>query len=92
VTDRNRTGRGLDAAAGTQERNDVWSSAAFLLGLTQGAVPLVTRALLDRAPIWAVPARLPSPWWWIASVAMVLLAFAALAALDRAKTGGSADA
>ena len=74
--------RGADAA----------SSIVFVLALTQGVVPLVSKLLFGGAPIWASSARLASPWWWITASGLIVAAALVLDALDRPNRPGAPDA
>jgi ABC-type antimicrobial peptide transport system permease subunit len=79
----NRSGR-------EHSRSSVAVGLAVLVGLHQGAVPLVLRGLFDRDQRFAPALSLPSPWWWIArvaiaatSLAVLTVAVGLLVAIDR---------
>lgn len=66
-------------------RYDVASALVWVVGISQGVVPLVVRAFTDRSDRIALALRLPAPWWWIASAAVVVLAAVALLVIEAAK-------
>ena len=57
----------------------------FLVGIYNGVAPFVSRLLLDGDLLLALPLRLPSPWWWVASLAVIAATLVLLEAIDRAK-------
>lgn len=59
-------------------------AAVFIVGVYEGVVPLVSR-LFGWSPFLALPLRLPEPWWWIVSVAVIVAAVVLLEVLDRMK-------
>lgn len=63
---------------------DSLSGAVLLLGLAQGVVPFVAKAL-GWTPVWALPRHLDAPLWWIVSAAVIVIAATALLVIDRAK-------
>lgn len=65
---------------------DAASAVVLLLGIYQGAVPLVARLLFGREPFLALPLRLPSPWWWIVALGVIVGATGLLAWLDASGT------
>ncbi len=67
--------RGYDAA----------SAFVWFVGISQGLVPLVVHGVFDRDDRIALPLLLPAPWWWIAGLAVLVLAAVALIAIDAAK-------
>ena len=64
---------------------DALSAVVFLLGVYNGIAPFVARLVFDGDLLLAFTLRLPAPWWWIASLAVVAAAIALLEAIDRAK-------
>ncbi len=70
-----RSGRAYDVAFGV----------VVFLGLYQGLVPLVVRPLFGADQRFAPALWLPSPWWWIACLAIVVTALALLAVIGQAK-------
>jgi hypothetical protein len=67
--------RGYDAA----------SAVVWFVGISQGLVPLVVHGVFDRDGRFALPLLLPAPWWWIACLAVLVLAVVALIGIDAAK-------
>lgn len=63
----------------------VASAVVWFVGISQGLVPLVVRALFDRDDRLALPLLLPDPWWWIACIAVLLLAAIALLVIETAR-------
>lgn len=61
------------------------SGVVFVLGMYHGAVPLVVRFAFDGDQRFAPALWLPSPWWWITCIAIVLVALALHAVIDSAK-------
>lgn len=68
------------------------SRIVIVLGLYQGAVPLVVRAAFGGDQRFAPALWLPSPWWWIACLAVVAAAIAVAAVLEDSGTGEPAQA
>ena len=66
-------------------RHDVAIGVLSFLALYHGAVPLVVRLVFDRDQRFAPTMWLPSPWWWIACLAVVAVAVALIAAIHVAK-------
>jgi hypothetical protein len=64
---------------------DALSAVVFLLGVYNGIAPFVARLVFDGDLLLAVTLRLPAPWWWISSLAVVVAAVALLESIDRAK-------
>jgi hypothetical protein len=64
---------------------DALSAVVFLLGVYNGIAPFIARLIFDGDLLLAFTLRLPAPWWWIASLAVVAAAIALLEAIDRAK-------
>ncbi|WP_436492428.1 hypothetical protein [Actinokineospora sp. HUAS TT18] len=64
--------------------HDSASAGVFLVGIYEGVLPLVSK-VFDWHPFLAFPLRLPNPWWWIVSVAVIIVAVIALDAIDKAK-------
>lgn len=58
------------------------TTALVVVALSQGAIPLVTRGLLNRKERLAPASWLNSPWWWIACLTIVIFAFASIAAIE----------
>lgn len=73
-------------------RYDVASAVVWVVGISQGVVPLVVRAFTDRSDRIALAFRLPAPWWWIASAAVVVLAAGALLGIEAAKERATPEA
>lgn len=76
-------------SAGSASRESVLDGVAavvFLAGLYNGIGPFVAKFVLDGGLLFALPARLASPWWWIVSIAVLAGTMAALVAIDKAKT------
>ena len=74
-----------DRTSGGTEGYDVLSAVVFLVGLYNGVAPFISRLVFDGDLFLAFTLRLRAPWWWIASVAVVLVAGALLALIDEAK-------
>ena len=75
--------------------SDAASAVVWFVGISQGLVPLVVAGVFDRDSRFALPLLLPGPWWWIACLAVLVLAVVALLAIDTAKeraAAGSGDA
>lgn len=66
-------------------RIDLASGLVAVAGLYQGAVPLVVRPLFGADQRFAPALWLPSPWWWIACIGIVVATLAVLVLLDDAK-------
>lgn len=64
---------------------DALSAVVFLVGLYNGVAPFLARLVFDGDLLLALTLRLPAPWWWIASLAVVAAAVALLEAIDRAR-------
>lgn len=78
----------VDLVDPSTTRSDTYRAAKALvtfLGLYQGAVPLVVRGLFDRDQRFAPTMWLPSPWWWVACLAVVAVTVTLLAVLDDAR-------
>ncbi|MGY2075649.1 MULTISPECIES: hypothetical protein [unclassified Blastococcus] len=67
------------------EGYDALSALVLLAGIYNGLAPFVSRLLFDGELFLAFTLRLPAPWWWIASLAVLVLTVVLLAAIDRAK-------
>ena len=79
-----------DAAARGQEKPgadgwDALSGVVLLAGIYNGLVPFVVRLFSDGELLLAFTLRLPAPWWWLASLAVLVLAAVLLEWIDRAK-------
>ncbi|MGW5053321.1 hypothetical protein [Actinokineospora sp. NPDC004072] len=59
-------------------------AVVFVVGLYEGVVPLVSR-VFDWEPVLALPLLLPEPYWWIASIAVIVVAVALLELLENRK-------
>jgi hypothetical protein len=64
---------------------DALSGLVFLVGIYNGLAPFVARLVFDGDLFLAFTLRLPSPWWWLASLAVLVLAVVLLEWIDRAK-------
>ena len=64
---------------------DVASALVFLVGIYNGVLPLVSRLLFDSDLRLAFTLRLRAPWWWIASIAVLVGAAGLLIVIDQAK-------
>jgi hypothetical protein len=64
---------------------DALSAFVLLAGIYNGIAPFVVRLFSDGSLLLAFPLRLPAPWWWITSLAVVVVTVALLGLLDRAK-------
>jgi hypothetical protein len=64
---------------------DVASAVVLLAGIYNGVVPFVARLVFDGNQALALPLRLPAPWWWIASLAVVAVTVVLLTLIDQAK-------
>jgi len=64
---------------------DAVSAVVFLVGLYNGLAPFVSRLLFDGDLLLALPLRLGAPWWWIASLAVLVVTVALLTLIDNAK-------
>ena len=69
---------------------DALSAIVLLAGVYNGIAPFVSRLLFDGDLFLAFTLRLPAPWWWIASLAVVVLALVLLGLIDRAKNRDAA--
>lgn len=70
---------------------DAASAVVFLVGLYNGLAPFVSRLLFDGDLLLALPLRLGAPWWWITSLAVLVVTFVLLALIDQAKDRALAD-
>lgn len=68
----------------TPQQYDTASTIVFFIGLLEGVVPFVAKAI-DWTPVWALPRHLDAPAWWIVSGLIVIVCFALLLWLDAAK-------
>jgi len=74
----------------TAKQLDTISGFAVLIGMTQGVIPFVTRiGSLEWTPFWSLPRQLNAPLWWIASAAVVVVAFATVLACEARKRKSS---
>jgi len=74
----------------TRDRNgtgayDAAAALVFLIGIYNGVGPFLARFVFHGGLLLALPARLPAPWWWITSIAVIVVSFALLVAIDQAK-------
>jgi hypothetical protein len=76
--------RGMGRAVSTVGY-DALSNLVFLLGVYNGLAPFVARLVFDGDLLLAFTLHLPSPWWWIASLAVVAVALVLLTLIDEAK-------
>jgi hypothetical protein len=65
---------------------DLAEGFVFIAGLYIGVLPFLAH-LFDFDPTLSVTSRLPDPWWWIVSAAVVVVGLGLLERLDRAKRG-----
>lgn len=70
-----------DAAAGY----DALSGLVLLAGVYNGLAPFVSRWFFGGDLFLAFTLRLPAPWWWLASLAVLVLTAVLLEVVDRAK-------
>jgi len=64
---------------------DALSGLVFLIGIYNGVAPFISRLIFDGNLLLAFPLRLPAPWWWITSLAVIAVATALLTVIDNAK-------
>jgi hypothetical protein len=64
---------------------DALSGLVFLVGLYNGVAPLVARLVFDANLLLALPLRLPAPWWWLTSLAVIVASVLLLAAIEHTK-------
>lgn len=74
-----------DAAAFGTGAWDGVSAVIVLVGFYNGVAPFVAHLLLDGDLLLALPLRLGAPWWWMASLAVLAVCFAALVGIDQAR-------
>lgn len=67
------------------KRYEAATTLVFVIGISQGVIPLVSKLFFDGQPLLALPARLPGPWWWLVSTAVVVAGLVALEVIDKAK-------
>lgn len=67
-----------------KQNYELAEGVVFTVGLYLGVLPFAAH-LLGFDPTLSVTSRLPDPWWWIASAAVVAVGIGLLARLDRAK-------
>lgn len=72
----------MDDSASRPDLRRAASGVVVVVGLYQGAVPLVVRGAFGGDQRFAPALWLPSPWWWIACACITAFALAAAAALD----------
>ncbi|MFG2004126.1 hypothetical protein ACGFNU_33700 [Spirillospora sp. NPDC048911] len=63
---------------------DSLSAIVLILGAYQGIGPFVGK-LIDATPVLSLPARLPSPAWWLAAIASIIVTVFLLWGLDVGK-------
>lgn len=68
------------------------SGVVVVLGLYQGAVPLVVRGAFGGDQRFAPALWLPAPWWWIACAGIAALAVAAAAVLESGEEPDRSEA
>jgi hypothetical protein len=64
---------------------DAASAVVFLIGIYNGVAPFVARLVFDGNLLLALPLRLPAPWWWITSLAVLVTTVVLLTVIDQAK-------
>jgi len=64
---------------------DVASAVVFLVGLYNGVAPFVSRLVFDGDLFLAFTLRLRAPWWWITSIAVLVVTAGLLILIDEAK-------
>jgi hypothetical protein len=74
-----------------ERRRAAPTGIVVFVGLSQGAVPLVSQLVFDRRQRIAAARYLPSPWWWLACIAIMLASLAVLAVIRTATPRTSAD-
>ena len=79
---------GSDGAAGY----DALSGLVLLVGIYNGLAPFVARLVFGGDLFLAFTLRLPSPWWWLASLGVVVLTVVLLEWIDRAKQRATGSA
>jgi len=72
--------------AGRAPIRQLASMIVVIATLHQGAVPLVARLALDRDQRFTPALWLPSPWWWLASTAIVATGLSLLIAIHETET------
>jgi hypothetical protein len=72
----------MEADAPRRDLRRAASGVVVVVGLYQGAVPLVVRGAFGGDQRFAPALWLPAPWWWIACAGIAALALAAAAVLD----------
>lgn len=71
------------AAPNPGSLSEIGSAVVFLVGLYNGILPFPVRLLSDGHLLLSPTSRLPAPWWWLVSLAVIATAGVLLAALDR---------
>lgn len=74
-----------DEGSGGAGGYDALSGLVLLVGIYNGLAPLVSRLVFGGDLFLAFPLRLPSPWWWLASLGVLVLTVVLLEWIDRAK-------
>jgi hypothetical protein len=64
---------------------DALSGLVLLIGIYNGLAPFIARLVFDGDLFLAFTLRLPAPWWWLASLAVLALTVVLLEWIDRAK-------
>ena len=64
---------------------DALSGLVLLIGIYNGLAPFVARLVFGGDLFLAFTLRLPSPWWWLASLGVVVLTVVLLEWIDRAE-------
>jgi hypothetical protein len=67
------------------EGYDALSAIVLLVGIYNGLAPFVSRLVFGGDLFLAFTLRLPPPWWWIASLAVLIVTGLLLGMIDRAK-------
>ncbi|SDE85954.1 hypothetical protein SAMN05660485_01893 [Blastococcus fimeti] len=88
LVDRDEEPETSDPSAGY----DALSGLVLLVGIYNGLAPFVSRLVFDGDLFLALTLRLPSPWWWLASLAVLALTVVLLERIDRAKTRSTGSA
>jgi hypothetical protein len=79
-------------AADKAQGYDAVSAVVFLVGLYNGLAPFASRLVFDGDLLLALPLRLGAPWWWITSLAVLVVTFVLLTLIDQAKDRALATA
>ncbi|MBJ7453300.1 MAG: hypothetical protein JHC71_14640 [Blastococcus sp.] len=74
-----------DAGSSGAGGYDALSGLVLLVGIYNGLAPFVARLIFGGDLFLAFTLRLPAPWWWLASLGVVVLTVVLLEWIDRAK-------